>query len=67
MEERRSLGSMEKGGFGTSVSFDIDEMEAPLGGMEAEIRNSYDVGPPDVIAAFDGARNFLHHFVTRSQ
>lgn len=29
MEERRSLGSMEKGGFGTSVSFDIDEMEAP--------------------------------------
>ena len=29
MEERRSLGSMEKTGRGTSVSFDIDEMDVP--------------------------------------
>ena len=39
--------------------FEIDEMEAPLRGMEAEIGDPDNVGPPDMIAAFDGARDFL--------
>jgi hypothetical protein len=47
MEERRSLGSMEKGGFGTSVSFDIDEVEAPKRRQSPRKKEEEDVHSSD--------------------